>query len=201
MGLLHPISRALKSELPLCGARCRDWACVPGEGGVGWDRTVQRALPDPWGLIDRSQDSRGPGQVIRRGEETVGRTPRGTTGAHFGTKQTGPHDARPWIWRSCRARGPDDAASSPTGEAELYLAYGGIGCVLYRRDGSWIDVSPMEAQRLIASGDYADSPAGPWKDQAALPIDHSPAQDRTSRPAQRPDSQGETNPRACPRTP
>jgi hypothetical protein len=44
--------------------------------------------------------------------------------------------------------------------AEHNLAY---GCVLYRRDGSWIDVSPEESQRLIASGDYADSPAGPWK--------------------------------------
>jgi hypothetical protein len=37
MGLLHPISsRVLKSELPLCGARCRDGhACRLRRRGMG----------------------------------------------------------------------------------------------------------------------------------------------------------------------
>jgi hypothetical protein len=36
------------------------WACVPGEGSVGRGRTVQRALPDPWGLSagPRTQEGR-----------------------------------------------------------------------------------------------------------------------------------------------
>ena len=47
-----------------------------------------------------------------------------------------------------------DPGSGDRGAERAVLdAYGGIGCVLYGRDGSWIDVSPTEAQRLIASGD------------------------------------------------
>ncbi len=74
-------------------------APMPGQGGVG--RVAPRAPQWPvsysWGLIDRPEDSGGPGQVIRRHEEAVGRTPRGTAGAHF----AGPHDARSriWLWR------------------------------------------------------------------------------------------------------
>lgn len=36
------------------------------------------------------------------------------------------------------------------------------GCVLYRRDGSWIDVGPQEAIIFMDTGEFSDSPAGPW---------------------------------------
>lgn len=38
------------------------------------------------------------------------------------------------------------------------------GQVLYRRDGTWIDVDPDEKEKFMASGEYSDSPAGPWRE-------------------------------------
>ena len=55
--LLHPISRVIKSELPLCGARCRDGhAC---RAKAAWDgiEPYNGRCRDPWGLIDAA---RGP---------------------------------------------------------------------------------------------------------------------------------------------
>jgi hypothetical protein len=44
------------------------------------------------------------------------------------------------------------------------------GFVLYRRDGTWIDVDPENAEMLmlLEEGEFSDSPAGPWKDPAPL---------------------------------
>lgn len=43
------------------------------------------------------------------------------------------------------------------------------GCVLYRRDGTWIDVGPQEAITFMDTGEFSDSPVGPWKMMEVLP--------------------------------
>ncbi|MGH8565660.1 MAG: HGGxSTG domain-containing protein [Gammaproteobacteria bacterium] len=143
MGLRVPMHRVFKSELPLCGARCRDGH--PCQAKAAWD--ASRHAP-------RNGRCR-----IHGGLSTGPRTQEGRDRLSAAMRKR-------WAERreELRARISQDPMTRDPGSG-----YGGIGCVLYRRDGSWIDVSPEESLRLIASGDYADSPAGPWKDVPARP--------------------------------